>query len=109
MRIGGSAKDVGFRKIFVSRESTPVPQRGRRIYGLPFLPPTPDFVFVRHCVCVFRVVRLWDCGVVRLWVCSLAFCGLVALCVLVCLCLFARRIFSCVIVCDCMFVDLWVC
>ena len=55
-----------------------------RIYGLPPLPPTSDFVFMCYCVCVFGVIGLWDCGIVSLWVCGLVLGGVVCRCLCVC-------------------------
>ena len=55
-----------------------------RIYGLPPLPPTSDFVFMCYCVCVFGVIGLWDCGIVSLWVCGFVLGGVVCRCLCVC-------------------------
>ena len=41
LRIGRSAEDAGCgTKIFASRDNTPAPRRGRRVYALPPLLPT---------------------------------------------------------------------
>ena len=70
-------------RVIPARRFPPARGRGRRIYGLPPLPPTSDFAFMCYCVCVCvsGVMRLWDCGVVSLWVCGLVFSGFVCLCV----------------------------
>ena len=50
------------------------------------------------CVCAFRVLRLWECGVVILWVCGfgLVFCEFMGYCLFVC------GVCSRDCVCDCM-------
>ena len=82
------------------------PRGERRIYGPPPLPPTSNLIFI-YCVCMFRDMRLWDRGVVSLWICGLVVDLWVCVFVLrVCVCLRGVR-FS-VIVCDYMIVDLFV-
>ena len=80
--------------------------RGRRIYGLPPLPPTPVcfYVLLYLCILVYAIVGLWGCEFVGVWISVLWVC----VCVRMFVCCLGAVCF-CAIMCDCMFVDLWVC